>query len=78
MGLPHQEFTWGKNLLDPGTRPFAFYVFNDGFGFITPQGPLTFDNVARKVIQKGPAVPPSQLELGKAYMQYSFGDFLRK
>jgi phosphoglycerol transferase MdoB-like AlkP superfamily enzyme len=78
LGLPVQEFAWGKDLLNPKSRSFAFYVFNDGFGFITPRGALTFDNVARKVIQKSPSVPDSQLDLGKAYMQHSFGDFLRR
>lgn len=78
MGLPAAEFTWGRNLLAPAARPFAFYVFNDGFGFITPQGALTFDNVSKQIIQKDPAVPGTQVETGKAYMQYSFGDFLRR
>ena len=78
MRLPLGAFPWGKDLLDPGTRSFAFYVFNDGFGFITPQGALTFDNVPKKVIQQDPGVPAAQLDWGKAYMQYSFGDFLRR
>ncbi|MBC5991666.1 LTA synthase family protein [Pontibacter cellulosilyticus] len=78
LKLPHQEFTWGHNLLAPVANPFAFYVFNDGFGYITPQGVLTFDNVSKQVISKDSSVPEEQVELGKAYMQYSYGDFVKK
>jgi phosphoglycerol transferase MdoB-like AlkP superfamily enzyme len=78
MNLPTADFHWGKNLLDAGAGSFAFYVFNDGFGFITPKGVLTFDNVSKKAIRQDPGVPPAQVEMGKAYMQHSFGDFLRK
>jgi phosphoglycerol transferase MdoB-like AlkP superfamily enzyme len=78
MGLPTEAFPWGRNLLAPGAPSFAFYVFNDGFGFLTPQGVLTFDNVSKKVIRQDPGVDARQLDLGKAYMQYSFGDFLVK
>ncbi|WP_299821941.1 alkaline phosphatase family protein [uncultured Pontibacter sp.] len=78
LNLPHQDFTWGQNLLSPKADSFAFYVFNDGFGFVTPQGALTYDNVSKQVITQDTAVTANQLELGKAYMQHSFGDFVKK
>ncbi|GEO06650.1 sulfatase [Adhaeribacter aerolatus] len=78
MNLPVNHYQWSKNLLNPHARDFAFYVFNDGFGYITPAGAVTFDNVARKIIRKDETVPPAQLDYGKAYMQVSFGDFLAK
>jgi phosphoglycerol transferase MdoB-like AlkP superfamily enzyme len=78
LNMPHQDFTWGRNLLAPSAYPFAFYVFNDGFGFITPGSVLSFDNVSGKPIIKGKGVSQMQLEYGKAYMQYSFEDFVRK
>ncbi|WP_181305352.1 LTA synthase family protein [Rufibacter sp. XAAS-G3-1] len=78
MGLPTDHFAWSKNLLDAKATPFAFYVFNDGFGMVTPQGAVTFDNVAKQPILREAGVSDKQLEQGKAYMQTSFGDFLRK
>lgn len=78
LGLPHQEFKWGRNLLAPTDYPFAFYAFKDGFGFITPGKVLSYDNVANKPVVRGKGVTSSQVELGKAYMQYSFEDFIRK
>jgi hypothetical protein len=53
-------------------------VFNDGFGMVSPQGVVTFDNVAKRPILREAGVSDQQLEQGKAYMQTSFGDFLKK
>nr|WP_242693170.1 LTA synthase family protein [Sabulibacter ruber] len=78
LGQPTNQFAWSKNLLDPKATPFAFYVFNDGFGMVSPQGIITFDNVSKRPILREPGVPEKQVEQGKAYMQTSFGDFLKK
>ncbi|HEY4651735.1 MAG TPA: sulfatase-like hydrolase/transferase, partial [Pontibacter sp.] len=78
LNLPHQQYVWSRNLLAPTTKPFAFYVFQDGFGYLTPAGEVTFDNASKKVITRDEAVTDQQLETGKAYLQYSFADFLSK
>ncbi|QMU28297.1 LTA synthase family protein [Adhaeribacter radiodurans] len=78
LKLPTEQFKWGKDLLNPATKSFAFYVFNDGFGYVTPAGTITFDNVAKQVITKDYNVPPQQLNYGKAYMELSFEDYLNK
>ena len=77
MGLVRNEYRWSKNLLD-STNRFAFYIFNDGFGFVTSAGAVAFDNISHKVIYRDPGVPENQLTTGKAYMQMSFQDFLDK
>ena len=78
LNLPYEDFMWGRNLLAPTDYPFAFYVFNDGFGFITPGTVFSFDNVSKKHILRGKGLTKKQLEYGKAYMQHSFEDFVRK
>ncbi|WP_162053919.1 LTA synthase family protein [Pontibacter pamirensis] len=78
LNLPHQDFNWSRNLLEPSPDSFAFYVFKDGFGYITPQGILTFDNNAQQPITSDTGITEEQLRNGKAYMQYSFEDFVRK
>lgn len=78
LNLPHSEFKWGRNILAPTAYHFAFYAFNDGFAFITPGRVLSFDNVSQKPIILGKGVDERQLEYGKAYMQHSFEDFVRK
>jgi phosphoglycerol transferase MdoB-like AlkP superfamily enzyme len=36
MGLPHKEFKWSKNLLNPYSKEFAFFDWDNGMGFMTP------------------------------------------
>jgi phosphoglycerol transferase MdoB-like AlkP superfamily enzyme len=78
LGLPHQEFKWSTNLLAPVTNPFAFYVFNDGFGFLTNQGIFIYDTISKQSIIRDSTVTDEQIRIGKAYLQYSFEDFIQK
>ncbi|TYZ06235.1 LTA synthase family protein [Hymenobacter lutimineralis] len=79
LALPTAAYPFSRNLLAAdSTSAFAFYCFTDGFGFVTPRGVVTFDNAARQVISRSPGVPAAQLQLGKAYQQVTFEDFLRK
>jgi hypothetical protein len=78
LGLNTTEFKWSKNLLDTTAHQFAFYIFNDGFGFVSPAGTVAFDNVSKKIIYKDGSVTNDQLNSGKAYMQLSFEDFLKR
>ncbi|AYA36281.1 LTA synthase family protein [Hymenobacter oligotrophus] len=80
LGLPTQEYRWGRNLLaaPPVAVPggFAFYCFTDGFGVVQPQGAVAFDNAARRIIERDSTVTRQQLRQGQAYQQQSFDDFL--
>jgi phosphoglycerol transferase MdoB-like AlkP superfamily enzyme len=78
LHLPTDQFKWGKDLLDSSAKSFAFYSFNNGFGFVTPKGTETFDNVAKKPIYTSPGYDTSQIKYGKAYMQFSYEDFLNR
>ncbi|SMB99011.1 sulfatase [Hymenobacter roseosalivarius DSM 11622] len=78
LGLPSNDYTWGRDLLRPGGNSFAFYNFNDGFGMLSPAGAVTYDHVARRVISRDAGVPDAQVRQGQAYQQVSFEDYLRK
>lgn len=75
LHIPSNQLEWGKDLLDSSARSFAFYSFNNGFGWVTPNGAATFDNVSG-LIHKDPGFDTSQLKYGKAYMQFSYQNFL--
>lgn len=78
LKLPVDKFKWGKDLLDSSAKQFAFYSFNNGFGFVTPQGAATVDNVSKKMIYKDADFDTSNLKFGKAYMEFSYEDYLRR
>ncbi len=71
-----KAFQWGKDLLDTSARSFAFYSFNNGFGWVTPKGTETMDNVSKRPIFKAPGFDTSQIKFGKAYMEFSYQDYL--
>ncbi|RSK24140.1 LTA synthase family protein [Hymenobacter metallilatus] len=82
LQLPTTAFAWSRDLLAPAPAAWpggaAYYCFTDGFGVVTPAGAVTYDNVARQVIERDAGVPDTQLRFGQAYEQASFADFLRK
>lgn len=78
LAISANEFKWGKDLLDSSARSFAFYNFNNGFGFVNPSGAVTVDNVSQKIIYKLGRLDSAGINFGKAYMQLSYEDFLRR
>jgi phosphoglycerol transferase MdoB-like AlkP superfamily enzyme len=78
LKLPADKFKWGKDLLDSSAKQFAFYSFNNGFGFVTPKGTATVDNVSKKLIYKDAGFDTTNLKYGKAYMEFSYEDYLRR
>ncbi|RPD44644.1 LTA synthase family protein [Hymenobacter sediminis] len=82
LQLPATGFSWSRDLLAPSPPAWpggaAFYCFTDGFGVATPAGTVTFDNVARREIKRTGKPTKAQLELGEAYEQTSFADYLKK
>lgn len=78
MDLPTGDFKWGKDLLDSAAHQFAFYSFNNGFGFVDSTGVVTVDNVQRRIIRKVGHPDSTELNFGKAYMESSYADYLRR
>lgn len=76
MRIPAEDFSWGNNLLDSARNSFAFYDFNNGFGWVTKNGYATMDNVSKRIIRSSPGFDTSQLKFGRAYMQTSYQDYL--
>lgn len=78
LHISTEKFKWGKDLLDSAAKQFAFYNFNNGFGFVTPSGFATMDNISKKIIRMSPGFDTSNLKYGKAYMQFSYADYLKR
>lgn len=52
MGLSTDEFLFGKDLLNEKQKGFAFFDYNNGFGYIDRNGKSVFDLTAKKYIKK--------------------------
>jgi phosphoglycerol transferase MdoB-like AlkP superfamily enzyme len=72
------DFPFGKDLLSDGSNSFAFYTFNEGFGFITDSSKYIYDHkLGAPVVNEG-RNPEVAGEYGKAYLQVLFDDFLKR
>jgi phosphoglycerol transferase MdoB-like AlkP superfamily enzyme len=75
IGLQNDAFTWSRDVLDPKTPSWAFFVFNDGFGYVGKQK-VMFDNVGRIGFNVSDSLGVKSLERGKVLMQSTYQSFL--
>jgi len=80
VNIDPARYSWSKDLLNPGTRSFGFFNWDNGFGFATEDQIVSFDNVGKNIIlRKNPPNAKIDKELvgyGKAYMQEVFQQYL--
>lgn len=77
LNINADRFKWSKDLLNPGSKDFSFYNWDNGFGFTTAEQTVSFDNVGKRIIYKQKAAATdSVLRYGKAYMQEVYGEYL--
>lgn len=75
LGLPHNEFAFSRNVFGKHYNyPFAFYTFNDGFGFRDTTGLTVFSNESGKVITDKPKPSRERMLRGQAILQSVFDD----
>ncbi len=72
------DFPFGKDLLSAGSRSFAFYTYNEGFGFITDSSSVQYDHKVKKVMDSAGKDPGAAEIDGKAYLQVLFDDYLKR
>jgi phosphoglycerol transferase MdoB-like AlkP superfamily enzyme len=80
LKIDSHRYKWSRDLLNPGTREFGFFCWDNGFAFATKDQIVSFDNVGKTVIlRKNAAMPLVDNQLlyyGKAYMQKVFQEYL--
>lgn len=72
------NYPFGKDLLSEKSSSFAFYTFNEGFGFITDSSKYIYDHkLGNEVVAEGKN-PEYAEKCGKAYLQVLYDDFLKR
>lgn len=71
-------FPFSKNLADSSTRHWAFFNFNDGFGWVDDGGRIVYDNIGKRMISSEGQPERYAERAGKAMQQFSFQDFIEK
>ncbi|KAA6328344.1 Lipoteichoic acid synthase 1 [termite gut metagenome] len=74
LGIPHDEFTFSKNILNPASPHYAFFTYPNIFGMINPENQLVFDCDAEQVYSDTGYHPGENLTKGKAILQKLYDD----
>jgi phosphoglycerol transferase MdoB-like AlkP superfamily enzyme len=72
------DFPFAKDILKDSSPSFAFYTFNEGFGFLTDTSWVAFDQKLKMVVQEEGRKTEAAEAAGKAYLQVLFRDYLKR
>ncbi len=71
------DFYFSKNEISK-TQSFAFYAFNNGFGFVNDSTGFIYNNTSDKYIEKQKGLNNTTIKQGKAFMQKVYTDYNNK
>ncbi|WP_338791457.1 sulfatase-like hydrolase/transferase [Bernardetia sp. MNP-M8] len=84
LGVETSQFEWGKDLLNPSSKQFAFYCYDEGMTWITPNGSLRYVETTKdaQVITKTEGINKNvlleELPFAKSYLQALLEDYAEK
>ncbi|MBN8578515.1 MAG: sulfatase-like hydrolase/transferase [Cytophagales bacterium] len=70
---PHAEFKFSKNILAPVVHPFAVYVFNNGYGYVSPTHESIYDFELKDYVHN--TGNTTELRNGTVYIQTLFNEY---
>lgn len=76
LKIKSKEFTFSKNMLDNSVKPWAFFSYNNGFGYAKPNEFILFDNNAKQTMGNVLVPKTQSLNEAKAFQQMAFQDYL--
>ncbi len=72
--IQSEQYIWSKHYVN--TNNWAYFAFNNGFGFVDKDCKVLFDNPAKKIVEQyGNCVQAETM--GKAMVQKTFEDYLK-
>jgi phosphoglycerol transferase MdoB-like AlkP superfamily enzyme len=78
VDIKADEYIWSKNVMSKHYKPFAYFNFHNGFGFLQEKGGYVWDTEGKYIRRQIGVVDSSDIELGKAYIQSTYQDYLNK
>ncbi|RUA28410.1 MAG: hypothetical protein DSY76_04425 [Bacteroidetes bacterium] len=79
LNMDASEFPWSKNLMNPYTPQFAYFESNQGFGWIRPEGYLSYDHFNRQYLENSFNDSIQQAKAykeGASYLQVLFQEYI--
>ena len=80
LNFDTRKFSWSKNLLNPHTKSFAYFSWDNGMGFMDNKQCVTFDNVGKMTLYNDHPQDIRNTDLllknAKSYLQTAYQQFL--
>jgi phosphoglycerol transferase MdoB-like AlkP superfamily enzyme len=79
LGLKDQQFAWSKDIMNPSSPPFAYYVFDDGLGWVEPGNHFSYHHELNRYMSEAYENEEKKEAIrkkGKSYLQVAFKAFL--
>jgi phosphoglycerol transferase MdoB-like AlkP superfamily enzyme len=74
VAKPSTEFKFSKDIMDRNAKPYAVYIFNNGYGYIDDVNEYVYDFSLGDYVNKKGDVE----DTGKAYMHMLFSDYNKR
>lgn len=71
LDLPHDDFTFSRDIFSPSTPKFGYWCFNDGFGVVDERGCVIYDCAADTLVEGSDT---TLLNRGKTLLQTTYKD----
>lgn len=78
LGLPHDEFTFSKDIMNPASPHFGYFTRPNFFGMVTPENQLVYNLDANTVQLDEGTEKGANLEKGKAFLQKLYDDLAKR
>jgi phosphoglycerol transferase MdoB-like AlkP superfamily enzyme len=71
-------YQWGRDLFasTPGDASFAYFSYQDGFGFVDQRGRLVYDAIGQRVTQRAGAAGPAEVRAGLSWLRGAYQSYL--
>jgi phosphoglycerol transferase MdoB-like AlkP superfamily enzyme len=80
LGQNTMAYTWGKDLFSPASKDFAFFNWDQGFGFVQPGQIITYDAIGKNLLyereKSRPVLEQQTVDAGKAFMQQVYQEYI--
>lgn len=78
LNLPHEEFMFSKNIVNPATPHFGYFTNGNLFGMVSADNQLVYDCDAGKVVYDEGTNKGENLKKGQAFLQTLYDDLSKR
>ncbi len=79
LNMSYDKYHWSKNIFNPNVKKFAYFGFDDGYGWIEPHGYYSYLKTQERMMDHHFDTPADSLRMlqnGRAFIQVLYREYL--